>query len=329
MAPEKSIPPERHDENPGEESAPILRTADNEEAERLDAWLARTLPRFSRSFWGRWIREGRVRLDGETVKAAARVHPGTPVEIDPPPVSSPDGLIPEDRELDLLFEDDWILVINKPPGMVVHPAAGHDSATLAHALAARLERGEWEEGDLRPGIVHRLDRDTSGVLVAARTREALRRLKRQFKERSTRKQYIALVWGVPDPPEGTIDAPIGRNPHHRKKMMVDPPQGRPAVTHYEVMEDLGGFAVLRLGIETGRTHQIRVHLASLGHPVLGDSTYGGVRKRGMPPGIDRQMLHAEQLEISHPGNGKRLTFVAPMPEDLRSAIQTLRHARTE
>jgi 23S rRNA pseudouridine1911/1915/1917 synthase len=296
---------------------------DAEAGERLDAWLARAEPRHSRARWQQLLRDGRVRVDGEARKPNHRLAGGESVAWEEPP-PEPAPLVPEARPLRVLYEDADVLVLDKPPDCVVHPAPGHATGTLVHALLHHCSDLAGIGGERRPGIVHRLDRDTSGVMVVAKNETAMRRLVEQFKEHTVRKEYLALAWGRPEPESGRIETPIGRHPVDRKRMSVDAPTGRHAVTLYETVERFRDAALLRVRIETGRTHQIRVHLAHLGHPVVGDATYGRARGRRVPVPVARQMLHAARLAFTHPGTGEPVEFEAPAPPDLRDAIRALR-----
>jgi 23S rRNA pseudouridine1911/1915/1917 synthase len=250
----------------------------------------------------------------------------------PPP--EPVALVPQNIPLNVLFEDADIIVINKPPDLVVHPAAGHATGTLVNALLHHCGDLAGIGGELRPGIVHRLDKDTSGALVVAKTERALRGLVQQFKEGLVQKEYLALVWGCVEPRTGHIETLIGRSAHNRKKMSAQPETGRRALTDYEVLEQFTTAAVLRVRIHTGRTHQIRVHLAHLGHAVIGDVVYGRARRDALPaPAPDaasgpalRQMLHAHQLAFAHPRTGLPLAFTAPVPEDFRTLWRAFRES---
>ncbi len=300
---------------------------------RLDAWLAAQVPSLSRARWQELIRDGQVLVNGRQAKPSQKLHEGDRVEYAVPP-PRPAAIEAEDLPLDVLFEDRDILVVNKPAGLVVHPAPGHDSGTLVNALlhhcgdpATGGTSLQGIGGELRPGIVHRLDRDTTGVLVVAKNEQALNGLAAQFKGRRVRKEYAALVWGELRPPSGTVETLIGRNPHNRKKMSARPAAGRPAVTRYETVERLGPVSLLRVRIETGRTHQIRVHLSHLGHPVVGDTQYGRARAAALPAPAARQMLHAERLAFAHPRTGRELEFTAPLPADLRELVRALRSER--
>ena len=285
----------------------------------MDAFAASRLPALSRSRIQQLIASGDLTLDGARVKPAVRVRPGARVDVRvPAPV--PSTLRPEALALDVLYEDADLLVVNKPPGLTVHPGAGRPGGTLANALIARLpDLASLGEG-LRPGIVHRLDKDTSGLLVVARSRRALASLREQVASRTAARTYLALVRGRPARREGTIDAPIGRHPRHRTKMAVVP-RGRPAVTRYRVVESFARYSLVEASLVTGRTHQIRVHFAHLGHPVAGDRVYAHARDE---LGIGRQALHAWRLEIRHPATGAQLTFEAAPPADFTAAVAQAR-----
>ncbi|GAB4536753.1 MAG: RluA family pseudouridine synthase [Anaerolineae bacterium] len=294
------------------------------EGERLDRYLARTLPDLSRSQVQRLIRNGLVVLNGHKPRPGVLVSPGMRVTVRIPP-APPDKPLPQKLPLDVVYEDDALLVINKPAGMVVHPAHGHSNATLVNALLARYP--DLAVGDVgRPGIVHRLDKDTSGLVVVAKTEEALKHLRSQFKSRQVQKTYLALVRGQPVTPEGIIEAPIGRDPRHRQRMSVIA-GGRPARTRYQLLEDLGDFCLLAVWPETGRTHQIRVHLAWLGVPVAGDLVYGRERRAHRAKddlGLERQFLHAWRLSFERPDGTGIVELEAPLPADLSQVIDALR-----
>lgn len=292
--------------------------------ERLDRYLARALPDLSRSQVQRLIRDGLVALDEETPKPGTPVSPGMRVVVRIPPSPS-DEVLPQPIPLDVVYEDDDLLVVNKPAGMVVHPGHGHSQGTLVNGLLARYPN--LAVGDSgRPGIVHRLDRDTSGLIVVAKTEGALEHLRRQFKTRRVKKIYLALVHGQPPAPEGIIEAPVGRDPRQRQRMAVIA-DGRPARTRYELWEDLGDYSLLSVSPETGRTHQIRVHLAWLGVPVAGDPVYSherGARRAKSDVGLERQFLHAWRLSFERPGGKGTVSLEAPLPADLQQAIDSLR-----
>jgi 23S rRNA pseudouridine1911/1915/1917 synthase len=259
-----------------------------------------------------------VLVDGAPRKPAFRLRGGQRVDV-LGPHADPISLHPEAIPIAVVHEDADVLVVNKPAGLTVHPAPGHPRGTLVNAVLARVPALAGIAGSLRPGIVHRLDKDTSGLLVIAKTDAAYRSLVAQVGARTVTREYLALVRGTVRRDAGSIAAPIGRHPTRRTRMAVVP-RGRPAVTHFEVLERLPGATLLKCRLETGRTHQIRVHLLHLGHPLLGDPTYGGVRAAG----ITRQALHAARLEFAHPRTGERVTCVAPVPEDLERLLARLR-----
>ncbi len=299
---------------------PIIFVVDEQVAgQRLDAALTKFLADYSRAHVRRAIDAGHVRVDGQDCKAAHRLSVGETVVIErfEEPKAGPE---PEAIPLDLLYEDDDLVAVNKPAGMIVHPAKGHWSGTLASALAHHFgDQLSSTGGPARPGIVHRLDRDTSGVIVVAKHDQAHERLAAQFKERTTEKQYLAIVTGVPDRDADIIDQPIGPHPHIRERMAIrrDHRDAREAVTRYEVVERYARHALVRCFPKTGRTHQIRVHLTHTGYPILCDKLYGGQAKF---ESLERQALHAEQLQINHPTTGQRLKFEAPVAEDIRRVI---------
>ncbi|MGE5850008.1 MAG: RluA family pseudouridine synthase [Candidatus Methylomirabilota bacterium] len=289
-----------------------------ESGERLDAYLAR-VSGFSRARIQRLIADGHVLVGGHPQKSHHRVGASEHIQLRIPP-ATPLDLTPEAIPLDILHEDDELLVVNKRAGMVVHPGAGRITGTLVHALLAHCRSLPGIGGVERPGIVHRLDRGTSGVLVVAKTEAAHQSLSRQFKGRLVKKRYLALVYGEVRQESGRIEAAIGRREHDRKRMGVRREGGREARTAYRVVRRLPDMTVLEVDLETGRTHQIRVHLAHIGHPVVGDRVYGGRQERrraasGLFP-ADRQMLHAWRLGFHHPMTGAWLEIVAPIPEDI-------------
>lgn len=295
------------------------------EGMRLDVFLsAQGDPFHSRSQVKRLIDEGRVYLNGAPcTKAGRKVAAGDriSVELPPPPRETAE---PQAIPLDIVYEDDSIIVVNKPRGMVVHPAPGNPDRTLVNALLAHCGRLSSVGGAQRPGIVHRIDKETSGLIVVAKTAEAHLHLARQLKERTMGRRYIAYVHGVPRSDRGTIDAPIGRHPVHRQRMAVVE-KGRPAVTHFRVLERYRAFAKIEAHLETGRTHQIRVHMAYIGHPLVGDERYGAGKKTPFDQG---QALHAWQLELVHPVTGERMQFTAPLPPELVALEERLRSLTT-
>ena len=290
---------------------------------RLDKWLSARSPELSRSRIQALIKSGDVTVDGASVKSHHKLTSGELVAMHIP-AAEPVDLVAEDIPLDILHEDDDLIVINKPAGLVVHPAAGHSSGTLVNALLYHCKELPGISGELRPGIVHRLDKDTSGAMVAAKSDVAMASLSEQFKARLVEKEYLAVVWGVPDPASGRLETPFGRSNGDRKMMSVHTNSDKVAITAYEVEECFPGASLLRVRIETGRTHQIRVHLAHLGHSVVGDRVYGRRRKRELPVPVARQMLHAEKLAFQHPRAGKRVAFTAPLPDDMRELIDALK-----
>lgn len=282
--------------------------------QRLDRHLARLGRWGSRARVQRLIEAGGVSVAGQLGRADTILRSGQIIVVDGLPAEEPLTVEAEAIALGILFEDEWLLAIDKPAGLVVHPAPGHGRGTLVNALLHHWQGTRPGMDPLRPGIVHRLDKDTSGVLVIAKDPDTLTALSKQFQDRSVEKVYLAAVWGRPAAKHGTIDAPIGRNPRHRQRMAVQG-GGRPAQTRYEVIRAGKEICWLRLFPKTGRTHQIRVHLASIGHPIVGDTAYGRARRS---PVASRQALHAERLSLVHPRSGERLTFRAPLADDLQA-----------
>ncbi len=290
--------------------------------ERLDRYLSDALPGFSRSRIQKLIEEGNVRLGAGDVRASARLKGGEAVTVSIPP-PRPLDLAPEDRPLRILFQDEHMIVVEKPAGMVVHPAHGHPGGTLVNVLLSHADRLSGIGGVARPGIVHRLDKDTSGILVVAKTDEAHTALSAQFSSHKTvQRRYHGIVRGRPPLARGTIATQVGRHPVHRKKMAVLERGGRKAVTHYRIVESFGSFSLLEVRLETGRTHQVRVHCASLSCPIVGDDVYGRSRKVPLGKGaagktvvVDRFLLHAFHLGFEHPATGERMEFtIADPPE---------------
>jgi len=292
--------------------------------ERLDVFIAR-LAGLTRARAQRLIETGHVAVAGHRARASLRLEPGQRVSGETPPPA--DGAAaPEAIPLHVLFEDGDVLAVNKPAGMTVHPAPGHPSATLVNAILAHCADLSGIGGVLRPGIVHRLDRDTSGVILVAKNDGAHQALARQLKERSVEKTYLALVEGTPKPAEGVIDAPIARDPRNRKRMAVLE-GGRAALTHYRLVERLPAVSLLEVRPKTGRTHQIRVHLAAIGHPIVGDHVYGKPSQTGRPAKlVARQFLHAWRIVFTHPRTGERMEVEAPLAADLEAALHRLREA---
>lgn len=292
------------------------------QAERLDKFLVACLPDFSRARVQGLIEEGFVLVDGVPAKKGGIKLEGleqVTVRIPPP---QPTGLQAESIPLEIIFENDDLLVVNKPAGMVVHPAAGHDSGTLVNAVLGHDPDLEGIGGEERPGIVHRLDKDTSGLIVIAKNEQSMRWLTDQFKDRKVEKTYLALVDGAPPTPTGRIEAPIGRDPHDRKKMaVVRADKGREAISEYKTLESFPHHTLLEFHPHTGRTHQVRVHCAFLGCPIVGDATYGR-RKHSLE--ISRQFLHAFRLKITLPGENHPRLFEAPLPGELKAILVRLR-----
>ena len=310
--------------------------------QRLDAYLAHTLPKFSRVQLRKVIGAGGVKVNRQGTKVAHRLAAGDQIELVLPPMNSA-GPNPEEIPLDVLFEDEHIIAVNKPPGMVVHPARGHWSGTLASALAFHFRQLSSVGGPTRPGIVHRLDRDTSGVMVVAKTDPMHFALASQFEARTTEKEYFAITAGVPDRDRDIIEQPIGIHPTQREKMAIRAGHAtsRDATTFYEVQDRFIGFAALKVLPKTGRTHQIRVHLAHAGCPVLCDKLYGGHSQitpaqlhprhsprqsavADSPPILARQALHARRIRLTHPATGEPIEFSAPLPADLLAVLAELR-----
>ncbi len=300
---------------------------------RVDLWLAHQLPSLSRARLQALIAEGHVLVDGQATRASARLREGQQVRVCVPPARQAEPR-PEDIPLTIVREDAHLLVVEKPPGLAVHPGAGRAGGTLVNALLHYAADLSGIGGVLRPGIVHRLDRGTSGLIVVAKDDATHRALAHQFATRSVLKEYLALVHRVPSRPHGEIDAAIGRDPVHRKRMSVRAPRAREAHTSWSVEEAFDGAALLRVRIHTGRTHQIRVHLASIGHPLAGDATYGGTRTpssrragaRQALASLTRPALHAARIAFTHPASGERIELLSPLPADIAEVIARLRAA---
>ena len=286
---------------------------------RLDTFLTAHLRAHSRSHIKALIETGHITVDGGTAKPALQLRRGQRVEVVVPP-PPPATVAPEDISLPVVFEDEHLLVINKPPALTVHPGAGRPSGTLVNAVLARVPGLARVGSRQRPGIVHRLDKDTTGLLVVAKTSVAYASLSSQVARRTVNRTYLALVHGVLPHEERTITAPIGRHPRHRTRMAVVP-RGREAITRYRVLERLARYTLVEAHLVTGRTHQIRVHFAHIGHPVAGDPVYAG---RPDELGIGRQALHAHRLQFVHPASGKEMAFEAPPPADFAAAVERAR-----
>ena len=289
--------------------------------ERLDKFLSAMLPDQSRSYLQKIIKDGNVLVNGEPKKSSYRLEDGDEVTADLPELKSPD-IEPENIPLDILYEDADVIVVNKPQGMVVHPAPGHTSGTLVNALMFHCgDELSGINGEKRPGIVHRIDKDTSGVLMVAKNDMAHQSLAAQLAEHSITRKYNAVVYNGFTEDEGTVDEPIGRNPQDRKKMAVTQKHSRHAVTHYRVIERMEKFTLIEAQLETGRTHQIRVHMTYIGHPLLGDMVYGPKKQ---PIHLEGQALHARVLGFIHPRTGEYLEFEAPLPPYFEALLERLR-----
>ncbi|MEW6554981.1 MAG: RluA family pseudouridine synthase [Actinomycetota bacterium] len=297
-----------------------------DKGERLDRFVSR-MAGITRMTAQRLISEGAVKVDGRLLHKSHLLQTGEHVEVmRPEPAES--GPPPQDIPLSIIYQDADLAVVDKPPGLVVHPGAGHDSGTLVNALLYALDDLSGIGGVLRPGIVHRLDRDTSGLMVVAKNDLSHVRLQEMVKDRSLKRYYYALVHGVPATRFGTVDAPIGRDARDRKRMAVTSVSARPAVTNFEVERDFGTCSLLKVELVTGRTHQIRVHLAHIGHPVAGDREYGVRDQLETALGLERQFLHAFRLSFPHPATGQALDFQVPLPKDLDETLQGLLLPRT-
>ena len=288
--------------------------------DRIDKFLAEQCEELSRSFLQKLLKSGEVSVNGQAVKASFRLSEGDLIVFEVPEAAKPE-ILPEPFPLDILYEDEDVILVNKPKGMVVHPAAGHYSGTLVNALMYHCRDSlSGINGVLRPGIVHRIDMDTTGVIIACKNDVSHRSIAEQLKEHSITRRYQAIVHGRLKTDEGTVDAPIGRNPQDRKKMSINERNGKPAVTHYHVLNRFRDSTHIECRLETGRTHQIRVHMASIGHPLLGDAVYGPAR---CPYRLEGQTLHAGVLGFVHPRSGKYMEFSAPLPEYFEKLLRTL------
>ena len=306
---------EAYDMDIDENSDDIIELSSEEDGERIDKYLSETLTDYSRSYLKNLIDEGRVQVAGKIVKGSFKVYNGAAITVNLPPVKDV-KILPEDIPLDILYEDEDVILVNKPKGMVVHPAAGHYTGTLVNALMFHCRDNlSGINGELRPGIVHRIDMDTTGVVIACKNDLAHRFIAEQLKEHSIKRKYQAIVYGTFKENEGRIEGAIGRSKTYRKKMAIVP-NGKPAVTHYKVLKNFSSpngnnYAHIECELETGRTHQIRVHMTSIGHPLLGDNVYGVAKN---PFKLDGQTLHAEMLGFIHPRTKEYMEFHAPLPD---------------
>lgn len=295
-----------------------------EQGDRIDRYLSQQLPDLSRSRIQQLIEQEQVQVNGKVCTSKkATVQAGDRISITIPE-AKPLDLQPEAIPLDILYEDDSVIIINKPAGLVVHPAAGHESGTLVNALLAHCSNLAGIGGVQRPGIVHRLDKDTTGAIAIAKTDPAHQHLQSQLKAKTARRDYLAVVYGAPSADRGTIDQPIGRHPVDRKKMTILPVEkgGRTAVTHWQVRERLGNYTLIHFQLETGRTHQIRVHSAHMGHPIVGDPVYSSGRSVGV--NLPGQALHAWRLRLQHPVSGEWIEATAPVPPAFSKLLDVLR-----
>ena len=288
---------------------------------RVDKFLSEQFPDLSRSYIQKLIKDGHVTANGKIVKANYKLNALDTLALDKPELQEPD-IVPENIPIDILYEDEDILIVNKPKGMVVHPAPGHYSHTLVNAVLYHCgENLSGINGVIRPGIVHRIDMNTTGSLLICKNDKAHQILAEQLKEHSITRKYHAIVHGNLKEDTGTVNAPIGRHPTDRKKMSTKAPNGRHAVTHYRVLERFGNFTYIECQLETGRTHQIRVHMSSIGHPILGDEIYGPAK---CPYKLQGQTLHAKILGITHPSTGEYIEFDAPLPDYFKDLLNKLR-----
>lgn len=299
-------------------------TVETPPSDRLDRWLADQLQDFSRSRIQTLLSDGHVWINGEVCSKKDKLQVGDQVRV-VLPKTEPLDLTPEAIPLDILYEDADLIIVNKAAGMVVHPSPGHRSGTLVHALLHHCQGQLAGIGGIeRPGIVHRLDKDTTGTLVVAKTDVALQHLQNQLREKTARREYLGIVYGAPREAAGKINKPLGRDPDDRKKQGIVPIDkgGRPAITHWAVQERMGNYSLLHFQLETGRTHQIRIHCQSMNHPIVGDKLYGAGRSVGVK--LEGQALHAWRLTLEHPVTGESVVAMAPPPQDFVTLLQVLR-----
>ena len=294
-----------------------------QEGERLDKFLSTIYPDFSRAFFQKLIKNQKVWVNDQNQKASFPVHTDDLVKIEIPDAVET-TIVPEDIPLDILYEDQDLLIVNKPKGMVVHPSAGHYTGTLVNAIMYHCKDSlSGINGEIRPGIVHRIDMDTTGSLIVCKNDEAHVDIAQQIKEHSVNRIYVGIVCGNVKDDEGTIEGPIGRHPIERKKMAINEKNGKPAITHYKVLERFGNYTYMQFKLETGRTHQIRVHMASIGHPLLGDALYSS--NRSTFKNLQGQTLHAKTIGFIHPTTKEYMEFLAPLPDYFEKLILQLKN----
>ena len=303
-----------------DENKEILTVSEAWKGVRIDRYLSDCYPQWSRSYLQKLLKEENIMVEGQKVKANYKLHSGENITISVPPLEDVE-ILPENIPLDILYEDEWLLIVNKPKGMVVHPAAGHTSGTLVNAIMYHCQGNlSGINGQIRPGIVHRIDKDTTGALVICKDDTTHRALAEQLKEHSITRKYRAIVLGNLTE-DGTVEGPIGRHPIDRKKMAINYKNGKSAVTHYHILENFQKYTYIECQLETGRTHQIRVHMTSIGHPLLGDSVY---TKAKWHYKLEGQVLHAMVLGFIHPATGKYLEVEAPLPDYFSQLLENLR-----
>ena len=298
-----------------------FRVLEDQEGMRIDSYVAEVCENLSRSYVQKLLKDGEILVNGKTVKSSVKVCVKDEIEVEIPEAVKPE-IVAEDMELSILYEDQDVILVNKPKGMVVHPAPGHLSGTLVNGLMAHCQdQLSGINGSLRPGIVHRIDKDTTGLLIVCKNDVSHNVIAAQLKEHSITRKYLAIVHGVIKEEQGTIDAPTGRHPTERKKMSINEKNGRHAITHYRVLERFQKYTYIECQLETGRTHQIRVHMASIHHPLLGDMVYGPQK---CPYSLEGQTLHAAVFGFVHPRTGEYLELTAPLPEYFQTLLQKLR-----
>lgn len=292
----------------------------DKEGIRIDKYIADRFSKWSRSLIQQWIKEGHILVNGKVTKSNYKINLGDEIVIKEQIEQV--EIRPEEIPLHIIYEDDDVIIVNKPRGMVVHPAPGHVSGTLVNGLLAHTDQLSTLNGEMRPGIVHRIDKDTSGLLIVAKNDDAHRSIVEQLKQRHIKRIYVAIVSGMIPHDKGTIDAPIGRDPKDRQSMTVTDKNSKKAITHFQVIERFDNYTYVMCELETGRTHQIRVHMKYIGHPVIGDPKYGPRKKHRLP--IDGQALHAKEIAFFHPRTNELLTFQAPLPDDFKQCIKLLK-----